>query len=142
MADAERFRAQFASRKADLASAKAQMASRQADMARARARLGSTKAELEAQKRQRAVLDSQAMLLDADLKEKRAALTVARTNLGYTRIVAPEGGKVGERRVLPGQFVSPGTQLISLVQDNLWVRQITERPSYVTCVREIRRRSG
>ncbi len=56
-------RAQLASREADLSTATAQLASRQADLARARARLGSSKAELEAQKRQRAVLDSQELLL-------------------------------------------------------------------------------
>jgi membrane fusion protein, multidrug efflux system len=122
VADAERFRAALASREADVASAKAQLASRQADLVRAQARLGSTKAELEAQRRQRSVLDSQTMLLGADLNEKRAALVLARTNLGYTRIFAPADGKVGERKVLPGQLVSPGTQVIALVQNDLWVQ--------------------
>lgn len=122
VAESEQFRAQLASREADVASASAQLASRQADLARAQAKLSSTKSELEAQKRERAVLDSQTMLLDASLNEKRAALLVARTNLGYTRIVAPASGKVGERKVLPGQLVSPGTQVISLVQDDVWVQ--------------------
>jgi membrane fusion protein (multidrug efflux system) len=36
--------------------------------------------------------------------------------------VAPESGKVGERKVLPGQLVSPGMQVISLVQDDVWVQ--------------------
>ena len=122
VADEQRFRAQLASREADLAAATAQLASRQADLARARARLGSTKAELEAQKRQRAVLDSQELLLRADLNSKRAALALARTNLGYTRIMAPESGIVSERKVRPGQLVSPGTQVISLVQSDVWVQ--------------------
>ena len=122
VADEQRFRAQLASREADLSSATAQLASRQADLARARARLGSTKAELEAQKRQRAVLDSQELLLRADLDSKRASLSLARTNLGYTRIVAPESGIVSERRVRTGQLVSPGTQVISLVQSDVWVQ--------------------
>ena len=121
VADAERFRAQLASREADLSTARAQLASRQADMARARARLGSTKAELEAQKRQRAVLDSQENLLRSDLSAKKASLSLAQVNLGYTRIVAPENGIVSERKVRPGQFVSPGTQVISLVQRDVWV---------------------
>jgi membrane fusion protein (multidrug efflux system) len=122
VADAQRFRAQLASREADLTAATAQLASRQADLARARARLGSTKAELEAQKRQRAVLDSQELLLRTDLNAKRAALALAKTNLGYTRITAPENGIVGERKVRPGQLVSPGTQVISLVQSEVWVQ--------------------
>jgi len=121
VADAERFRAQLASRESELNSATAQLASRQADLARAQAHLGSTKSELEAQKRQRAVLDSQTLLLRSDLNAKRSSLALARTNLGYTRIVAPESGIVSERRVRTGQLVSPGTQVISLVQTDVWV---------------------
>jgi len=122
VADEQRSRAQLASRQDDLAAATAQFASRQADLARARARLGSAKAELEAQKRQRAVLDAQELVLRADLDSKRAALTLAQINLGYTRITAPAGGFVSERKVRPGQLVSPGTQVISLVQSDVWVQ--------------------
>ncbi len=122
VANEQQYRAQLASSEAELASATAQLASRQADLARARARLGSTKAELEVQKRQRAVLDSQELSLHADLNSKRAALALSRTNLDYTRIVAPEGGIVSERKVRPGQLVSPGTQVISLVQSDVWVQ--------------------
>jgi membrane fusion protein (multidrug efflux system) len=122
VADAQRFSSQLASRNSEIAAATAQQASREADLIKARAQLGSRAAELVAQKRQRSVLDSQTMLLKADLNAKRAALVVARTNLGYTRILAPASGKVGERKVLPGQMVSPGTQVISLVQDDVWVQ--------------------
>jgi len=122
VADEQRFRAQLVSRQDDLKTAAAQQASRQADLARARAHLGSARAELEAQKRQRAVLDSQELLLHADLNSKDAALTLARINLGYTRITAPEGGIVSERKVRPGQLVSPGTQVISLIQRDVWVQ--------------------
>jgi len=121
VADAERFRAQLASREADLSTATAQLASRQADLARAHAHLGSAKSELEAQKRQRAVLDSQELLLRSDLNAKKASLALAQVNLGYTRIVSPENGIVSERKVRPGQLVSPGTQVISLVQKDVWV---------------------
>jgi membrane fusion protein, multidrug efflux system len=122
VADAERFRSQFASRNAEVASATAQLASREADLIKARAQLGIRNAELEAQKRQRAVLDSQEMLLKSSLNEKKAALALANTNLNYTRILAPNAGRVGERKVLPGQLVSPGTQVISLVQNEVWVQ--------------------
>jgi membrane fusion protein (multidrug efflux system) len=122
VADQQRYEATMASRQADVASAMAQLASRQADLARAKAQLGSAAAELEAQKRQRAVLDSQELLLLADLSSKRAALSLAQTNLGYTRIVAPEGGIVSERKVRAGQLVSPGTQVLTLVQSDVWVQ--------------------
>jgi membrane fusion protein, multidrug efflux system len=122
VADEERFRAQRATRDAEIETARAQLASRQADLNRALARLESTRTELEAQRRQRSVLDSQEQLLRADLQARRAALELARTNLGYTRIVAPEDGIVGERKVRAGQLVSPGTQVVSLVQRQVWVQ--------------------
>jgi membrane fusion protein, multidrug efflux system len=121
VAAADQFNAQLASRQSELSAANAQFASRQADLARAHAHLESTKAELEAQRRQRAVLDSQELLLQADLDAKKASLVLAQVNLGYTRIVSPENGIVSERKVLPGQLVGPGTQVISLVQKEVWV---------------------
>jgi membrane fusion protein (multidrug efflux system) len=121
VADDERDRSQLATRNADLASAKAQLSSREADLSRARAQLTSTQSEVEVQRRQRAVLDSQELQLQAALQVQKASLALAKTNLGYTRIVAPEDGIVSERLVRPGQMVSPGTQVISLVQDDPWV---------------------
>jgi membrane fusion protein (multidrug efflux system) len=122
VAEEQRFHAQLASREAEISAATAQVASRQADSKRAKAHLDNTRAEVEAQKRQRAVLDSQEQLLRADVSAKKAALTLARTNLDYTRIVAPEDGIVGERKVRSGQLVSPGTQVLSLVQHKIWVQ--------------------
>jgi membrane fusion protein (multidrug efflux system) len=122
VADEERYRAQLGSREADLAGAEAQLVSRRADLARARARLASSNAELEAQKRQRTVLDSQELVEYADLNAKKAALALAQTYLGYTRITAPEDGVVSERKVRAGQLVSPGTQILSLVQPDVWIQ--------------------
>jgi membrane fusion protein (multidrug efflux system) len=122
VADEERLRAQLAGRQDDLNAVGAQLSSRQADLARARAHLGSAESEVAAQRRQRAVLDSQELSLHADLDSKKASLTLARINLDYTRITAPESGFVSERRVRPGQLVSPGTQVISLVQHDVWVQ--------------------
>jgi membrane fusion protein, multidrug efflux system len=122
VADEERFRAERSSGQAQVDSAAAQLASRQADLERARAHRDSARAELEAQRRQRAVLDAQEQRLLADLKQRRAGLELARTNLGYTQIVAPEDGIVGERDVRAGQLVSPGTQIVSLVQKEIWVQ--------------------
>jgi membrane fusion protein (multidrug efflux system) len=115
-------RAQLASRTGELNAAKAQLASRHADLARARAVLGNKNAEFEAQKRQRALLDSQELILRADLTAKRASLSLSRINLGYTRIQAPADGIVSDHKVLPGQLVSPGTQVISLVDGDVWVQ--------------------
>jgi membrane fusion protein (multidrug efflux system) len=117
----ESYRSQLLTRNADLSTAKAQLSSREADLARARAQLTSAQSGVETQRRQRAVLDSQELQLQAALQLEKAALALSKTNLGYTKIVAPEDGIVSERLVRPGQLVSPGTQVISLVQNDAWV---------------------
>ena len=92
-----------------------------ADEERLRATLISRQAELETQRREVAVLDAQETQLKADMSAKEAAVKLARINLDYTRIVAPTDGIVGERKVRAGQLVSPGTQVISLVGQTVWV---------------------
>jgi len=121
-ADEERFGAVLESRKADLSKTQALLALRQAQAQQARAGLASRESELEAQRRQRGVLDAQETQLRADLRAKQEAVKVTQTNLEYTRIVAPTDGIVGERKVRIGQLVSPGTQVISLVENDVWVQ--------------------
>jgi membrane fusion protein (multidrug efflux system) len=99
----------------------AQYASRDADLAQAHTLLRSNEAAAEAERRSKAVLESQETQLLADLHAKEAALKVAQVNLGYTRIVAPADGTVGERQVRTGQLVSPGTQVMPFVENIRWV---------------------
>jgi membrane fusion protein, multidrug efflux system len=115
-------RALLASRRAELAKAQAQVSLRQSEQQRARAQLSGKSAEVDAQVKQRAVLDAQQLQLQADLNGKQEQLKVAQTNLDYTKIVAPTDGIVGERKVRVGQLVSPGTQVISLVENTIWVQ--------------------
>jgi len=100
----------------------ATLASRQADLEQAKTMLRSNESAAEAERRGKAVLESQDAQLVADLHAKDAALTVAQVNLGYTTIEAPGDGTVGERQVRPGQLVSPGTQVISFVSKIKWVQ--------------------
>src|SRR5215813_10030653 len=99
----------------------ARYGSRDADVAQARTLLRSNAAAAEAERRGKAVLESQDIQLVADLHAKEAALVVAQVNLGYTRILAPANGTVGERQVRPGQLVSPGTQVLAFVENVRWV---------------------
>jgi membrane fusion protein (multidrug efflux system) len=100
----------------------AQADSRDADLIQALTVLRSNELAAEAERRTKAVLEAQALQLVADLHAKEAGLAVARINLGYTGIVAPADGTVGERQVRPGQFVSPGTQVMSFVDGTVWVQ--------------------
>jgi len=99
----------------------AQEASRTADLQEAKTGLRSSEIAVVAERRGKAVLESQDQQLLADLHAKEAALAVAKINLGYTRILAPDDGIVGKRQVLPGQLVSPGTQVVTFVAENRWV---------------------
>src|SRR5258706_9322539 len=100
----------------------AQASSRDADLSEARTQLRSNELAAETERRSKAVLEAQALQLVADLHAREAALAAAQTNLGYTRIVAPADGTVGERQVRPGQLVSPGTQVMSFVDGVTWVQ--------------------
>lgn len=73
------------------------------------------RAQLDQQRQQLNVLDAQQRQARATLAARRAELKLAQINLGYTRIVAPVDGMVGLRQVRAGQYVSVGTQVISLV---------------------------
>lgn len=99
----------------------AQAVSRDADLAQAHTLLLSNKAAAEAERRGKAVLESQEMQLIADLHGKEAALAAAQVNLGYTRILAPSDGTLGERQVRPGQLVAPGTQVMTFVDTTRWI---------------------
>src|SRR5260221_4864465 len=93
----------------------AQLASRDADLKQAQTMLLSSELAAEAERRSKAVLESQDMQLRADLRAKQASLTAAMVNLWYTKIYALGQGTVGERQVRPGQLVSPGTQVIAFI---------------------------
>jgi membrane fusion protein, multidrug efflux system len=112
----------------------AQAASREADLTQARTLLHSNELAVEAERRSKAVLESQGMQLLADLRAKQAGLAVAQVNLGYTKILAPADGTVGERQVRPGQLVSPGTQVITFVENTRWV-QANFRETQLTNIR-------
>ena len=112
----------------------AQMASREADLAQARTGLRSSELSAEAERLGKAVLISQEMQLQADLRAKQASVASELVSLGYTKIYSPGEGTVGERQVRPGQLVSPGTQVISFVDITKWV-QANYRETQLTNVK-------
>src|ERR1700744_3385283 len=50
-----------------------------------------------------------------------AQIATAQLNLSYARVVAPVDGHVAQRSVAPGNYVSPGQELMAIVPDRLWV---------------------
>jgi membrane fusion protein, multidrug efflux system len=80
------------------------------------------RAKLAQQRQQVSVLESQRAQAVAALAGQKAARNLASINLAYTQIVAPADGRVGQRRVRPGQYLSVGAEVISLVPlPGVWV---------------------
>jgi membrane fusion protein (multidrug efflux system) len=89
---------------------------------RAQAQLQLNEAQIDQQRAILASLDVQGLQLAAQVRGAEAQATLARNNLGYTQIMAPADGMVGQRQVRPGQFVNVGTQVIAVVPlPNVWV---------------------
>jgi membrane fusion protein (multidrug efflux system) len=86
-----------------------------ANYARAQADVKASGAVVAAQRHQLEVLAGTKKQRAADLEAAKAQLTAAKLKLGYTKIVAPFDGVVGEREVQPNDYVNIGTNLINIV---------------------------
>src|SRR6202049_1786255 len=86
-----------------------------AGYARAQADVRASRALIAAQRHQLEVLSGTKKQRAADLQGAKATLAAARLRLGYTKIVAPFDGVVGERQVQPGDYVNIGSSLINIV---------------------------
>jgi membrane fusion protein (multidrug efflux system) len=115
-------RASFESRQLDIKTAQAQVEARRADLKRAQSALESAKTDVVAATSSRELLNAKEAQLRAEIEAKRAGLESAKIALGYTTIVAPSAGYIASRNVLPGQMVTPGTTVVSLVQQVPWVQ--------------------
>jgi len=87
----------------------------EADSRKAEAALGKARAALTAEQTQLAVLASQQAEEEARLAQSRATLQLARNDLDNTVLKAPVAGVAGNKAGRVGQYVKPGTQLLSLV---------------------------
>lgn len=69
-----------------------------------------------------AVRQSEAESSKAKVAQQKANLSQAKLNLSYTTIFAPAAGIIGKKTVEVGQNVSPGQQMMALVQlTDVWV---------------------
>jgi membrane fusion protein (multidrug efflux system) len=79
------------------------------------AALDGAEASLAAARRQLDVLKAQISAAEAAVRADEARLEQAKLNLSYTQVRAPIDGMVGERSVQVGNYVSPGTTLMTVV---------------------------
>jgi len=87
----------------------------QAQTADSQATVAKDEAALDAAQKQVATLTAELAEGKATLAQNQAMLQQAQIDLGYTTITAPVDGVVGDRTVRQGQYVEPGTQLLSVV---------------------------
>ncbi|WP_174291132.1 HlyD family secretion protein [Sphingomonas bacterium] len=102
------------------------VAGQQLDQARANAR--QTAAEAASARRQVqtalanvAVSRRAATAAQALVDQRRAQVAQANVTLGNLRLRAPVSGQVVNRQVNLGSYVAPGTQLMAIVPDTMWV---------------------
>jgi membrane fusion protein, multidrug efflux system len=58
---------------------------------------------------------------EANIGQGEAAVRQAELNLSYTKVTAPEAGRVTRRVVEKGNYIQPGQSLLAIVPKNMWV---------------------
>jgi len=94
------------------------------DLHRAESQLGEAKARLASARvapSQVAYSRSQVDTSAAEIAQAEADVRQAKLNLSYTKIYAPESGRVTRKSVEPGRYVQVGQTLFSIVPDRVWV---------------------
>jgi len=86
------------------------------------AQLEQNKAQEAAAEKQLGVLTAQIAQAQAALEAQNANLELAKINLGYTKIVAPQDGEIGQRQIRVGQYLGVGGQVATLAPlPSIWI---------------------
>lgn len=104
----------------------AALAGQQLDAARAAARstaadAASARKEVDSASAQIAVARQQVSAARAVIEARQSQVRQANVSLGDNRLVAPVSGQVVNRQVNLGSYVGPGTQLMAIVPDHVWI---------------------
>ncbi|MBS0457583.1 MAG: MdtA/MuxA family multidrug efflux RND transporter periplasmic adaptor subunit [Proteobacteria bacterium] len=104
---------------AALAQAQGNLARDQAQLANARVDLARYQTLFKQDSIAKQQLDTQAALvrqLEGAVQADQGSVAVAQVNFGYTRILAPDAGRVGLRQVDPGNNIGNGSAIASITQ--------------------------
>lgn len=82
---------------------------------RSRADLGASIEEAAVTRARGPVLQAQVKSAEAAALRARAALSLAKLDRGHTLVVAPIDGVIGNRRIQVGDYVQPGSRLLTVV---------------------------
>jgi membrane fusion protein (multidrug efflux system) len=115
--DPRDFQTRLDQAKGKVASDRAEAAKTDADLKRAQALFARDEASKQDLEHAQAAADA----AKADLSQSDAALRQAELDLSYTKIAAPESGRVTRKAVEAGAYVSVGQSILALVPAESWV---------------------
>ncbi len=119
-----RAKSQLAQAQSGVLQARSRVAQAQEGVNRAKAQLTTSQGSVEqarAANIQTEVNKNQYQAALANVAQAEAALKDAQLQLSYTTIVAPNNGRIGNKRVEVGQQTQAGTPLMAIVAINPWV---------------------
>jgi len=118
-------RATLENRVASVGNARQSAAAAASQVQQAEARIKEAEAALRSAQtypEQVAVRRHEAESSTAKVAQQKANLAQAKLNLGYTTIFAPAAGVIGKKTVEVGHYITPGQQLMALVQrSDVWI---------------------
>lgn len=100
-----------------------QSSSDQSQLALKQAQAAVTQSESQLEVQREAITSANVALSskEADISSAEAAVELARIDLGNTVIRAPADGRLGQISVRMGQYVTPGSALVSHVGKDVWI---------------------
>lgn len=96
----------------------------ESEVQESQARVGEARGQLSGAKaapQQVAASRSQVDIASAEIEQVQAAVQQAELDLSYTKLYAPEAGRVTRKEVEEGAFLQVGQVLFAIVPDDLWV---------------------
>ena len=105
---------------ADQAITKKQLDDSKFNLETAAQQVSNSKTDLSAAESRIAVLQSGIAKAEAGLGIKKAKIEQTKLKITYTKIYAPQAGKIGKKNVSEGQYVQAGTPLFSIVNDTTY----------------------
>lgn len=79
-----------------------------------------TKNDLSSAESRIAILQSSVKKAEAVMAVKKARIDQQKLKISYTKIMAPQAGKIGKKTISEGQFVQIGSPLFSIVNDSTY----------------------
>ncbi|QEE08172.1 MULTISPECIES: HlyD family secretion protein [Bartonella] len=78
-------------------------------------------AALETKRQLQKQLNLERQSLQSEVAGAKVGVELAKLNLDHTKILSPRTGYIGLVGARVGQYVMPGTQLVSVISDDIWI---------------------